>query len=51
VNIDGGPTKSGVAPLDALTLAREVAQYVPMRPRPADFERIWLPILRLRRQL
>ena len=26
VNIDGGPTKSGVAPLDALALAREVAQ-------------------------
>ena len=26
VNIDGGPTKSGVAPSDALTLAREVAQ-------------------------
>ena len=26
VNIDGGPTKSGVAPSDALALAREVAQ-------------------------
>ncbi len=26
VNVDGGPTKSGVAPYDALTLAREVLQ-------------------------
>ena len=26
VNIDGGPTKSGVAPQDALALARDVAQ-------------------------
>jgi len=26
VNIDGGPTKSGVAPRDALALAREIAQ-------------------------
>lgn len=25
VNVDGGPTKSGVAPVDALTLARDVA--------------------------
>ena len=26
VNVDGGPTKSGVAPVDALALAREVAK-------------------------
>ncbi len=33
VNIDGGPTKSGVAPQEALALAREVAQLPRLRLR------------------
>jgi pyridoxal phosphate enzyme (YggS family) len=33
VNIDGGPTKSGVAPADALELAREVAKLPRLRLR------------------
>jgi PLP dependent protein len=33
VNIDGGPAKSGVAPADALPLAREIAQLPALRLR------------------
>lgn len=58
VNIDGGPTKSGVPPADALALAREVADLPRLRlrglltiPEPADSYEAQLAVHRKARAL
>ncbi|RZI66691.1 MAG: YggS family pyridoxal phosphate-dependent enzyme [Variovorax sp.] len=58
VNVDGGASKSGVAPGDALALAREVAQLPNLRlrglmtiPEPADDPALQLAVHRKARRL